>query len=195
MAAKSNGNGNGKKPPKQAKRTRQPGVTLLQTVPKKRRGGDNAKTSETRARFLHAYEITFGNISAACDYADISRVTYYRWMKSTSRVNRRFQKRVEAIQPIERQVDYLEAKLMDRVKANDTIAIIFGLKAKGKHRGWTERPVDESSHVEDVRRIVEAIAGFLKDHPNADKEIVLQKFAEGRNVPIEQIQQHFSKVH
>lgn len=184
--ANSNGNGNGKPPPRQRKKYRSPGVTTLQTVPKKHPGGHNAKTSETRKLFLHAFANTFGNITASCEYAGITRPTYYRWINSHTRINKKFQNSIEAIKPIERQVDFLEAALMGRVTASDTTAIIFGLKTRGSHRGWAENgrnnmnQADLQTLQDAAVRAVMSYQLWLKDNPTAsepEKGEWLRRFA------------------
>jgi hypothetical protein len=129
---------------------------MLQTVPvKKRDGGQNAKASGTRSMFLKAFEDTCGNVSASCEYAGISRQTFYRWKNSHSRVNVQFQKRLELLKPCSRLVDLAEANLMQRVAAGDTQAILYVLKTKGRDRGWAERHNSNSTNEERDERIVE----------------------------------------
>ncbi|HRH40359.1 MAG TPA: hypothetical protein PKY82_01855, partial [Pyrinomonadaceae bacterium] len=114
-------------------------VTMTHLRPPKKSGGNNAKSSLTRAKFLRAYELSYGNVSYSCEQAGIGRKTFYRWMKSTTRVNKKFQKRLELIKPVERQLDFIEAKLMERVAAGDTAAIIFAAKTLGRKRGYGEK--------------------------------------------------------
>lgn len=97
------------------------------------------KMSIARKRFLRAYEETFGNVSASCEFAGISRRTYYRWLKSKSRVNRKFREKLDLIQPVERELDFTHAMLMKRIAAGDTTAITFNMKNKGRQRGYVER--------------------------------------------------------
>lgn len=111
---------------------------MLQIVPKKR-SGQKYQMSVARRIFLKAFEDTLGNISASCEYAGISRQTFYRWMRSRSRVNLRFQAKIEIIQPHEKFKDVLEAQLVRRVYSGDTAAIIFGLKTRAKDRGYTDQ--------------------------------------------------------
>lgn len=40
---------------------------------------------------------------------------------------------------IEFVIDYVEDKLMGRINNNDTTAMIFWLKCKGKKRGWVDK--------------------------------------------------------
>jgi hypothetical protein len=133
-----------RKPNKSSNEKKKNDVTMLQNVPKKRRGGDNAKPSSTRRLFLYAFEKTYGNISASCEYAGISRITYYRWIKSNSRVNKKFQERLKALQPQERKLDFFEGRLMELAQQNNAVgatAVIFGLKTLAKRRGYTEKSV------------------------------------------------------
>ena len=97
------------------------------------------RMSIARKAFLKAYEETFGNVSASCEFAGINRATFYRWIKSKSRINLKFQEKLSSIQPQERELDYTHAKLMERIKSGDTQAIIYNLKTKGRARGYVER--------------------------------------------------------
>lgn len=163
---------------KSATKKQKNSVTMLQIVPKKRRGGDNAKTSKTRADFLHAFEETFGNISASCEYAGIARLTFYRWMKSESRINKKFQAKIALLQPVERQLDFLEGMLMKRAAAGDTTAIIYGLKTKGIKRGYGERVNDIEYQL--VLRAVLRIENIVNQQLSRDANFKpdVKRFAE-----------------
>ena len=65
---------------------------------------------------------------------NISRQTHYQWLKTDPK---EYKEEVEAI--TESAIDYVESKLYERIKANDTTSIIFFLKTKAKSRGYQER--------------------------------------------------------
>lgn len=81
---------------------------------------------------LHLRE-TSGIISYACEKAGISRVTFYKWYKEDAA----FAIKADDIQEL--QIDFAEASLLKKIKNEDTTAIIFYLKTKGKDRGYSER--------------------------------------------------------
>lgn len=88
---------------------------------------------EKKQKFLEALNASYGIIAEACDALNISRSTFYRWYNSDDD----FKEQVNNIQ--ETQIDYVESKLIQNITANDTTAIIFYLKTKGKNRGYTEK--------------------------------------------------------
>lgn len=90
------------------------------------------RTTATQKIFLAAYKASFGNISAACEKANIGRGTYYRWMKT----NPKFAEQVE--DQNEKLIDYAESKLLKQIMDSNITAIIFFLKTKGKKRGYIE---------------------------------------------------------
>jgi len=98
-----------------------------------------------RLRFLKAYEETFGNITKSCEYAGISRQTFYRWMRGDSPGHRGFRRNVELMRPKELRKDILEDALYEAARAGNVRAIIFGLKTFAKDRGYGPGPrtVDE----------------------------------------------------
>ena len=161
-------------------------MTMLQIVPKTRKQvGDNTKTSETRARFLEAYEKTFGNVSASCQYAGISRMTFYRWLESQTPVNVRFRAKLDRLKPDEAFADELESALVGRVRAMDTTAIIFGLKAKGRHRGWTDKPLEtaliNSAVLDKLMAQVNAV--IEPTMPESEKQLWIRDIAANAGVP------------
>ena len=84
---------------------------------------------------IKAYQQAFGNISMACKAADISRVQYYTWLREDSE----FKSAIEALEPEEIFLDFVENALTQKISKGDTTAIIFALKTKGKKRGYQER--------------------------------------------------------
>ncbi len=161
--------------------------SMPQLSPRKRRGGHNAKSSDTRQQFLYAFEKSFGNISASCEYAGIDRRTFYRWVASGSRVNLKFQKRLTELRPKEKQLDIAEGKLMERVYQGDMRAIELILRTRGRTRGYGEQ-IKASLSVLD--RVALAFQDFERDHPELvqtfeDKWKWLVRFANGAKTPVE----------
>jgi len=88
---------------------------------------------QKKDRFIELLSNNLGNISATCRQTGIARKTYYNWINKDDK----FKSRVDEI--IEAQIDLVENKLMEKIEAGDLTAIIFYLKTKAKHRGWSEK--------------------------------------------------------
>lgn len=86
-----------------------------------------------KKKILEALEHAHGIVSMACKNADVPRSTFYHWLKEDVE----FKQAVDEIQDV--SIDYVESKLFDRIKNDDTTATIFYLKTKGKKRGYVER--------------------------------------------------------
>ena len=82
--------------------------------------------------FIKSYK-EHKTISAACEAANISRVTFYEWKNN----DEDFANRIVEID--ESRIDYVEGKLFENIDANKTNEILFYLKTKGKNRGYVER--------------------------------------------------------
>ena len=82
--------------------------------------------------FIKSYK-EHKTISAACEAANISRVTFYEWKNN----DEDFAQRIVEID--ESRIDYVEGKLFENIDANKTNEILFYLKTKGKNRGYVER--------------------------------------------------------
>ncbi|MBX3297055.1 MAG: hypothetical protein KF762_15230 [Acidobacteria bacterium] len=151
--------------------------------------------SDTRRRFLEAFERTCGNVSASCEYAGISRQTYYRWIKSLTPVNIRFRERLKLIRPDDRLVDLAESKLLQKIADGDITAIIFTLKARGRGRGWIERDKLESNNSRTEMRAkvmagAEAFLLWLSEYPNAsrsEREVMLNAFADRMKIDVDDL--------
>lgn len=89
--------------------------------------------SAAQKKFLEVYDNVGGNVSLACQQANIkSRTTYYRWMKEEA-----FKEEIENIN--ESYIDMAETQLRAAVSRGDMNAVFFLLKTKGKSRGYVEK--------------------------------------------------------
>ncbi len=89
--------------------------------------------AQRQKKFLEAFANTNGIIAPACESIGISRKTFYLWKNE----DKDFAELVEEI--AERQTDFVEGKLQQKIDEGDTTAIIFYLKTKGRNRGYSER--------------------------------------------------------
>lgn len=135
--------------------------------------------------FLNAFSAGYGIILNACEAIGISRSKYYKWMQDDPD----FAAKVEEIK--EAQIDFVESKLISAIDANDTTAIIFYLKTKGKKRGYSEKmpqpapvviPATVEEHKEDDSKKVAAklkakkayIVKLLKEQGKYTAELTYQ---------------------
>ncbi len=88
---------------------------------------------DRKEKVLVALKASLGIITTACEAAGISNTTFINWRNADPE----FRAAVEAIES--RQGDFVESKLLEKINAGDTTAIIFYLKTKGKNRGYSER--------------------------------------------------------
>jgi predicted site-specific integrase-resolvase len=129
---------------------------------------DNTKTDQNKAKLLEALEKSLGVVTTACRSVNVSRDTHYRWLKEDAEYNRKVTELEEVA------LDFSESKLHENIEANDTTAIIFHLKTKGKRRGYTERvefkevdPFKEKYDDKSPEEIAEDLSGILKKMQDA----------------------------
>lgn len=91
------------------------------------------RTQERKQAVIEALQKSLGIVTTACINAGVSRKQFYEWVKKDAE----FAKAVEDIEDV--TLDFVEGKLLQNVKDNDTQSILFYLKTKGKRRGYTER--------------------------------------------------------
>lgn len=97
--------------------------------------------TKQKADFIELLEKSLGILSTAIERAGITRARYLNWYNS----DEEFSKRVDSI--TEKQIDFVESKLLEKINKGDTSAITFYLKTKGKDRGYTEKQVMEDKEV------------------------------------------------
>lgn len=79
--------------------------------------------------FLEVLTKSMGIVSLALQTTQIDRTEFDNWLK-----NQDFKKRIEDIN--ETSLDFVENKLLKKIKDDDLSAIQFYLKTKGKDRGY-----------------------------------------------------------
>jgi hypothetical protein len=97
-----------------------------------------AKKNETKLRgkkkaMMEALITTMGNITKSAQKVGISRFTHYDWLRDDPL----YKKEYEGIDDME--CDFYRNALHQLVQEKNVTAVIFGLKTKGKHRGYIER--------------------------------------------------------
>jgi len=88
--------------------------------------------AKDKDKFLEVFATKMGNVSKACETAQISRQTFYDWMKDND-----FAGKVDEVK--EGLLDFAEHQLLSNIKDGKTAEILFYLKTKGKKRGYIER--------------------------------------------------------
>lgn len=97
------------------------------------------KIKNKKARLLTALKKHHGHISYACKECQIDRKTFYDYYHA----DEAFKEIVKEIE--ESNLDLVERKLIQNIKANDTTSIIFYLKCKGRVRGYVDKQHIEHS--------------------------------------------------
>ncbi len=83
--------------------------------------------------FLKHLAESQGIVSYACEKVGISRFTAYNWKKQFKNFSDKWDEITE------KTIDIVESKLLSKIRNEDTTAIIFYLKTKGKSRGYVEQ--------------------------------------------------------
>lgn len=105
---------------------------------------------------LEALEKSLGIVTSACRSAGVGRTQHYNWLKDDPA----YKAEVESISDI--ALDFAETELHKRIRDQDTTAIIFYLKTKGRKRGYVER-LDHGLADLPPSKIVIEISGEMPD--------------------------------
>jgi adenine-specific DNA methylase len=91
--------------------------------------------------FLQAYQKTFGNITMSCDKIDISRETYYDWLK-----NPKFKKAIENTEPQKVMDDFVKKNFRHRIAEGSDRLISEYVNKRGVEMGmWSKQEQDDAS--------------------------------------------------
>lgn len=118
-----------------------------------------------KAEFLTALNSALGIVTAACQATGVPIRTYYNWYAA----DEDFREACDEV--LNTRLDFVESKLLENIRDGDTTSIIFYLKTKGKHRGYTERlpavvqqatPVrDEHLPAKDRNKLIKAKKDYI----------------------------------
>lgn len=86
-----------------------------------------------KKNLVTALTASLGNISMACEQCGVDRGMFYQYVEQDPK----FAEQVDNIDA--KNLDFVETKIMSKIKDGDIAAIIFYLKTKGKSRGYVER--------------------------------------------------------
>ena len=111
----------------------------------------NKNTQLKKEMLLEGLVKSLGVITSACAIANVSRTTYYSYYNDDDE----FAKEVDEVSNI--ALDFAESQLFDLIKDKNITAIIFFLKTKGRHRGYSERIEYEKIEPENMNLVVEFI--------------------------------------
>lgn len=98
---------------------------------------EGQKLTLKKKAMLKALKENRGFVSIAANAVGIRRETHYDWLKTDPEYKRIYE------EVLELDLDQVENKLRDRIDANDTTAVIFHLKTKGRKRGYYEQDIVE----------------------------------------------------
>jgi len=91
------------------------------------------KIEHNKKRLIEALEKSLGIVTKACNLAEMGRTTFYNYYNN----DEVFKAKVDDIENI--ALDFAESKLHNMIASENTAAVIFYLKTKGKKRGYIER--------------------------------------------------------
>ena len=95
------------------------------------------KIQHKKTLLVDAMIKNFGNVSEACKALNINRSTFYEYYNN----DLEFKTQIDDIKNI--ALDFVESKLIGKIKEGDIVAILFYLKTQGKKRGYVERVENE----------------------------------------------------
>ena len=106
---------------------------------------------------VDAFIKSYGIVTKAAEAADISRKTFYEWLKTDDE----FKLAIENAKPDDYYLDFVEDALMKLIREGNTAATIFALKTKGKARGYIEQT--------NIHQTIESLPEIIILPPNNSK--------------------------
>lgn len=91
------------------------------------------KTDTKKNVMIQSLEKSLGVVSVACQKAEVSRETHYKWYRQDDD----YKAKVDNVKNI--CLDFAESMLLENIKSKKESSIFFYLKTQGKQRGYVER--------------------------------------------------------
>jgi len=102
-------------------------------IKKARLPNNDKRTTTNKNMFLNALIRNNFHITNTCNQTGIPRMTFYKWQQ----VDKKFKEKMEALREVE--IDNFEDAFRDLVEERNPQAVIFGLKTRGRSRGYIEK--------------------------------------------------------
>ena len=102
------------------------------------------RMAKIKKKALETLKESFGNISVVCERVNVSRQTFYKWLRE----DEEFNAEVEEIN--ERTIDFVESKLIQGINAGNTRLIMFYLMNKARSRGYCPKPEESKPRLLNV---------------------------------------------
>ena len=123
---------------------------------------ENINTYKNKALMLLAMKIEYGNVTASCKLACVSKAQHYRWMNKDDTYN------AQITDIKEKVIDYVESGLIKNIIKGKERSIIFYLNTWGKSRGYgkvnhTSTQDENKIHQELSKKSDEEIDMLLKE--------------------------------
>jgi len=97
---------------------------------------------------IESLENSLGIVSTACNKANISRSSFYKWYKE----DEDFRKKVDEIDNV--KLDFVESQLFKNIQKEKERSIIFYLQHKGHKRGYIQQQnINLTSNDEEIKKI------------------------------------------
>jgi len=132
---------------------------------KKAQKGTKRSVANKQKLFIDTYLTNFGNITLACQKANIGRRTFYNWCKEN-----KFKDMLEAA--IEQHNDVISQKIYSMAAEGDKDLLKFWAKTQMKHRGFIEvHRLEHSGELDLPVKININIPKEVKKHLEEPKDI------------------------
>ena len=97
---------------------------------------------------IESLETSLGIVSTACNKANISRSSFYKWYKE----DEDFRNKVDEIDNV--KLDFVESQLFKNIQKEKERSIIFYLQHKGHKRGYIQQQnINLTSNDEEIKKI------------------------------------------
>lgn len=103
---------------------------------------DKIDTIKKKEAMLEALKSSLGIVSKACQNTGVSRQTHYNWLKS----DEKYKSDVDDICEI--ALDFAESQLHQLITDLNANAIFYYLNNKGKSRGYSRIPIENTEDKE-----------------------------------------------
>ena len=108
----------------------------------------NKKEHIKKKLLLESLEKSLGIVSTACQKADVSRGSFYRWYND----DEDFKNKVDEIDNV--KLDFVESQLFKNIQKEKERSIIFYLQHKGHKRGYIQKQnINLTSSDEEINKI------------------------------------------